>query len=186
MVNGEISFKTYNTRRNLPVHTGRRRGEANFLGAFLRSYADQADPECCYGRHFAVPECGVADFIVFQFDDAGQNLAMQNLVAFEVKLSDWRRALSQAYRYRYYADSAVVILPAEAAKPAKERQDLFEQFSIGLWTFDRRSGLINKAIPSTSLAPISEKKREQALFRIQRCSIQLRKFRENAQALING
>jgi hypothetical protein len=182
---GEISFKTYNTRRNLPVHIGRKRGESNFLGAFLRSYVSEIDQDYFYGRHFAISECGVADFIMFRIEDAGKGPTMRHLMAFEVKLMDWRRALSQAYRYRYYADSSIVILPNESAESALKNRDLFNRHNIGLWIYDRNSGNVDKAISPSPLAPLSIKKREQALFRIQSCSIQFRKFGKNPKSLRN-
>lgn len=177
----EISFTTYNTRRNLPAQTGRRRTEANFVGAFLKSYMREGKGGYWCGRRFAVPDCGVADCIVFRIEGKDDEMAMEDLTAFEVKLSDWRKALAQAYRYRYYANSSVVIMPEEAARSAVDNYHLFERFGLGLWTFDPRSGAIQDLITASSLAPRSARKRKQALLRIQRCALQLRKLRKDAE-----
>jgi hypothetical protein len=177
----EIRFKTYNTRRNFPPQSGRRRSESNFVGAFLRSYMRDDKGGYWCGRHFAVPDCGVADCIVFRLGAKDDEMAMEHLTAFEAKLSDWRKALAQAYRYRYYADSSVVIMPRDRARSAVDNGNLFERSGIGLWTFDHASGAIQKVIPTRSLTPRSAEKREQALIRIHRCALQLRKFRKDAE-----
>ena len=179
----EIRFNTYNTRRNLPVRSRQRRGEANFVGAFLRAFmARKATGSWC-GRHFAVPDCGVADCIVFKLERMKAELTMERLLAFEAKLSDWRKALKQAYRYRYYADVSIVILPAQAARPAIDNRDLFQQMGVGLWTFNPESGAICPRIAVKAPTPLSSRKREQALFRIKRSALQLRKPRKQPQAL---
>jgi hypothetical protein len=179
----EISFGTYNTRRNFPPHVGRRRGEANFVGAFLKSFMSKAPTGYCCGRQFSVPDCGVADCIVFRLEDMEAELTMVRLQAFEAKLSDWRKALKQAYRYRYYADVSIVILPTQAAKPAIENRALFQQMGVGLWTFNPKSGAICPRIAVRSPAPLSARKREQALLRIERRALQLRKLCKQPKTL---
>lgn len=183
-VASEVSFRTYNTRRNLPAHTGCRRGEANFVGAFLKAFMANAPTGSWCGRHFAVPDCGVADCIVFKLEgDVEVELAKGRLLAFEAKLSDWRKALNQAYRYRYYADVSIVILPVQAARSAIENRGLFQQMGVGLWTFNPESGAICPRIAVKTPTPLSTRKREQALIRIERRDLQLRKLRKVAQAL---
>jgi hypothetical protein len=66
------------------------------------------------------------------------------LVAFELKLVDWRKALAQAFRYSYFADLAVVVLPGAVAKVARKEIAAFHQFSVGLWAFDQKTGMISK------------------------------------------
>jgi hypothetical protein len=183
-VASEINFGVYNTRRNLPAHVGCRRGEANFVGAFLKTFMAKAPAGSWCGRQFPVPDCGVADCIVFRLDgDVEAELAMGHLMAFEAKLLDWRKALNQAHRYRYYADVSIVILPAQAARPAIENRDLFQQMGVGLWTFNPESGAICSRIAVKAPAPLSTRKREQALLRIERSAFQLRKLRKQPEAL---
>lgn len=169
----EIDFGVYNTRRNLPARSGRRRGEANFLGAFLRRLAQTSTDTRLFGRQFHVPECGVADCITLADQTSSRSA---HLVAFEAKLSDWRRALSQAYRYRYYADLAVVVLPASASRPAVENRRNFEDAGVALWTFDPRVGEIVTRIEAKPTSPLSPKKKMQALRLLERCSLHLRKL----------
>jgi hypothetical protein len=67
-----------------------------------------------------------------------------SLFAFETKLENWRRAFQQAYRYSYYSDAAIVVLPADKSKSAKENLDLFQQHDIGLWLFDKQNDIIER------------------------------------------
>lgn len=183
-VASEISFGTYNTRRNLPAHIGSRRGEANFVGAFLKTLMAQAPIGLWCGRHFPVPDCGVADCIVFELERSVEaKLAMARLLAFEAKLLDWRKALTQAYRYRYYADASIVVLPAQSARPAIQNRSVFQQMGVGLWTFNPVSGTICHRIAVQAPAPLSTRKREQALSRIERRVAQLRKLSKGSKAL---
>lgn len=59
-------------------------------------------------------------------DGAGQ------LIAFEAKLTDWRRAYHQAYRNTAYAHKAYILLPESVARRALKHRDDFEQRGIGL------------------------------------------------------
>jgi hypothetical protein len=54
------------------------------------------------------------------------------LVAFEAKLSDWRRAFHQAYRNTSYANHVYVLLPACAVHRALLAREEFEFRGIGL------------------------------------------------------
>lgn len=185
-VPNEVSFQTYNTRRNLPAHTGRRRGEANFVGAFLKAFMEKAKDDSWCGRHFAVAGCGVADCIVFRLKKTRSGRAKPHLVAFEAKLFDWRKALAQAFRYRYYADSAIVMLPASAAKAAMRNREAFERCGVGLWTFNTRSGAVCHRIAAVTRAPLNTRKREQALLLIERRSRQFCKLHKESKSLKHG
>ncbi len=52
--------------------------------------------------------------------------------AIEAKLKDWRRALSQAYRYRWFADYSYVVLDEEYCNRGINNLNLFEKYNVGL------------------------------------------------------
>lgn len=54
------------------------------------------------------------------------------LIAFEAKLSDWRRAFHQAYRNSSYANQVYVLLPLAATHRALLAREEFEYRGIGL------------------------------------------------------
>ena len=137
-------------------------------------------PPCVYGRYFAMPGCGVADLVLCKglVDSSTVGRMDTSLLAFEAKLSDWRQALQQAYRYRYYADSAFVLLPAKNASAALRNEHLFETFGIGLWTFDVETKTIEKCIAPSSTQVLNLQKREEALGKIVARVANLRKGRK--------
>lgn len=58
--------------------------------------------------------------------------AANSLIAFEAKLSDWKRAFMQAYRNTAYANKAYVLLPESTAQVALKHREEFELRGIGL------------------------------------------------------
>lgn len=55
-----------------------------------------------------------------------------DVMAFEVKVSDWRHGLYQATHYRSFAHRSVVALPDEKARAVAIHKDTFRRFGIGL------------------------------------------------------
>ena len=166
----EIRFNSYNTRRNLPDEIRRKRGESNFLGAFVRAMLQEVPFPCAYGRNFPVSGCGVADLVVCELPGGlGQDVGLADpyVSAFELKLSDWKKALQQAYRYKYYADLSIVVLPARAADRAIQSRMLFEALGVGLWTLDTSTAIICKHVAAMqSQGPLNAGKRDLALSRL--------------------
>lgn len=54
--------------------------------------------------------------------------------AIEAKLKDWKRALKQAYRYKWFAEYSYVVIDAHYSSPAIKNIDTFEKYNIGLAT----------------------------------------------------
>lgn len=71
---------------------------------------------------------GITDVLVRTF--GGQ------LVAFEAKLTDWRRASRQAYRNTTFAGRTYVVMPSMAAERIKANEQVFARYGIGLCSLD--------------------------------------------------
>lgn len=69
------------------------------------------------------------------------------LVAVELKLRDWRRALQQAIAYQIAADRSWVAMPLTAACAAYRQRWRFEAEGIGLLAVDDR-GAVRAPIPA--------------------------------------
>ena len=152
-----LRFGTRNRRRNLPGAAARRRGEADFVLAFERAYIQRFCARGVGGREFEMFNYGIADFVwiawrakshpaeatALAMEKIQQHLQKHLLTAFELKLHDWRRGLSQAYRYRYFADRAIVVLPPQAARLARANVSLFRRLKVGVWSFDKTTGKIH-------------------------------------------
>nr|WP_320060044.1 hypothetical protein [uncultured Bacteroides sp.] len=61
-------------------------------------------------------------------------LSFKKNIAFEAKLRNWKKALMQAYRYKWFADYSYVILDEAHSKVAIENLPLFEKLNVGLLT----------------------------------------------------
>lgn len=87
-----------------------------------------------------IKECkglfGVPDFVCY--DKTGDGIS---IISFELKLKNWRRASTQAYRYKSFSDMAYVILPHNQIKTALKNIDHFKKYNIGLALFQKRKGL---------------------------------------------
>ena len=77
--------------------------------------------------------------------------------AFECKINDWRSALTQAARYRYFAHQSIVVLPPGACERALQYLDTFRKTRIGLWQFDQEHGRIRVFHTPRATQPKAEK-----------------------------
>ncbi|MEK6700262.1 MAG: hypothetical protein AABZ10_14620 [Nitrospirota bacterium] len=133
-------------RRNLPKESSRKRREADFVLAFGRTYQREimdrlAAPcnEFDIARELHIPGLGIADIVSICISPRKKTLQ-----AFEMKIRDWRKALAQSYRYKYFADSVYVVLPPDEADKAKLDLSIFRAINVGLWAYNSESGVIDK------------------------------------------
>lgn len=62
------------------------------------------------------------------------------LWAFELKLSNWKRALFQVLQYKAFANRVVIVLPTEKESIICKNIELFKELRVGVMTFDTLSG----------------------------------------------
>ena len=149
-----IRFSSSNSRRNFPIAISRKRTELLFLHAFQRAYINQRLG--WGGIEFPLSGYGVADFVWIGWrlnlsSEDATALALEKIKnriserlfsAFELKINDWRKGLQQAYRYSYFADRAIVVMPLDKIKSARQNLGNFKELKIGLWGFNRSTGKI--------------------------------------------
>ena len=75
---------------------------------------------------------GIPDYVYFS-KERGEIL----VIAFELKLYNWKCAIIQAFRYRSFSDYSYVVLPEYTVHNALEHLDLFRQYNIGLMSFSK-------------------------------------------------
>lgn len=172
-----LKFRQRHPRRNLPASLARKRGESNFVSSFSKVYIASVAPGGFGGKEFALSGFGIADFVWIAWrsatnPDEGSALSMeklktllnrQKLTAFEMKLADWRKGLAQAYRYSYFADLAVVVLPPQLAGTAEAALGLFRESRVGLWSFDSSTGVIRKLFTPRGAGPRNPRAKDRAL-----------------------
>jgi len=164
-----IKFRTPDPRRNLPPHLSKKRGEANYLASFERMILSKKRKNGVGGRNFEMNGYGIADFIWIERNELvilGKAIftGQIKLTAFELKLANWKQALTQAYRYSYFSDMSIVVLPSKAAVAAAKHLELFRQMRIGLWKYDARSANYEKVYQPRFNRPRSSSAKAKALF----------------------
>lgn len=180
---------SFNTRRNLPASVGRKRCESNFLRAFERIYFARHLSGMAAGE-FALGGFGVADLVwiawrpqpdteEFSALSLEKQLSRRHLFAFEAKIKDWQRALQQAFRYRYFADKAIVVMPVANAARALDHLDTFKEMQVGLWTFDQSKSVIREHFTPTRTKALNNSARQKAI-KVLSSKFNLRKLREMA------
>ena len=74
---------------------------------------------------------GVPDIIFIK-----KNKEKQISYAYEAKLSNWTRALTQAFRYKAFVNKSFVILDHDHIEPALSNTDKFCKANVGLISID--------------------------------------------------
>jgi len=191
-----VTFSTFKPRNNFRAAIARKRGESNFLLAFKRAYLAQHQIFIS-GTEFALSGYGIADVIcvalresmngegsAISLENIKEELNRQILTAFELKLDSWKRALYQAYRYSYFANRSIVVLPTGAAASAQRNIELFKQLKIGLWEFNADRGICQIFTPEIA-QPKSPQARQKAIELILR-KVNFRKFAERPNPAFQG
>jgi hypothetical protein len=170
-----VKFGCQDTRRNLPRASSGKRGESNFLARFERAYLDAelrklTKRKLASGREFALDGFGRADVVFMAWthpDSDGDFTAMSlkslSITAIEGKISDWRKGLMQASRYRFFANRALLVLPPEVCSIAFGYLETFRKLNVGLWQFNPDTGVIRKHFTPRHGRPLNSKAREKAL-----------------------
>jgi hypothetical protein len=184
-------FKFSEPVRNLPNHPAGRCAEERMASRFATKY-HSVFPSLHHGttrtytamaRQIPVNGYGIADFVAVNWEHDVWNcksgrLAVQTFVdearpvirAFEMKLHDWRKALKQAHRYRFFAHAAIVVLPPEGCALAIKSLDTFQLLEVGLWSFDAASGQINAFYTPRPCQPVDTRHQLKALRLVARAS----------------
>jgi hypothetical protein len=76
---------------------------------------------------------GIPDLLAaFAPATSRRNKPQLRSIAFEMKLSDWRRGLVQAFRYRSFASTSFLVIDDSRSKPAVLNAERFKRANIGL------------------------------------------------------
>jgi hypothetical protein len=150
-------FKFFEPERNLPGRKPHGRTEEarfalKFAQTYLRSHTaihhKTKKRNIVCARQVAVNGFGIADIVAVSWDSNKQ--LSENLLtidkfikiysptvrAFEIKLNNWRKGITQTHRYRYFANSAILVLPYSKITLALKYLDTFKAIHVGLWSFD--------------------------------------------------
>jgi hypothetical protein len=160
-----VEFGSQDTRRNFPKAVARKRKELNFLRSFERIYFAEDLGISLAGREFGLAGFGRADLVWLAWETDGSSedftaLALKRrlrLTAIEAKMTDWRKGLQQAFRYRYFAHRSLLVTPMETAEIAARFLDTFRKLRVGLWGFNPRTGRLRKWCTPRHAPPFDRK-----------------------------
>jgi hypothetical protein len=189
-------LRFYEPHRNLPRHKAGNGCEDRFARLFARAYMTQfaslhpraTDDAVAVAREIPANGYGIADCVAVSWKRsnmqpaAGQiiepstflSCARPTLRAFEVKLHDWRRALLQANRYRFFAHIPIVVLPADKCAVALKHIATFRLLGIGLWSFHPPESRIVAHYSPRRSRPLDRRQASRALGLVARASKALR------------
>ncbi len=119
--------------------------EEGLVASFLAYLLDDKTPWESRGalREFDY-NSGRTDVLSLSSDD--------ELIAFEAKLDNWRKALHQAWRNTSYVNRAYVVLPRDRAAAALSHWQDFEELGVGLCLVDEVG--VEIVIESQSKKPV--------------------------------
>lgn len=78
---------------------------------------------------------------LIMFRKAYEGIAKDS-IAIEAKLKNWKRALDQAFRYKWFAEKTFVILDSAYISPAAKNIDKFKLYNVGLAEIDNKGKII--------------------------------------------
>lgn len=177
-------LRFHEPRRNLPAISSRRNIERDFTIGFARAYLSQIESlhhgatrtDVDFAREIPMNGFGIADLVVVFWDpvrlhknkpvtDSREFIKTASPIirAFELKMSNWRRALAQAHRYKYFADVAIAVLPNTQVTPALDYLNTFKAVNVGLWSFEPASDRIIMHFTPRPTAPLEPKFKPRAI-----------------------
>jgi hypothetical protein len=156
---GIYECQSHNPQRNLPASEPKQNPEAEFAERFARVYQDRfirihsrtSKRRTLFVREVPVSGNGIADLLVFSWSElpAVEESAFPDLEkldptirAFEFKMSDWRKGLMQAHRYKYFSHASILVLPSHKTKVVESQLETFRRLQVGLWGFSLDTGNI--------------------------------------------
>jgi hypothetical protein len=74
----------------------------------------------------------ITNFNGFYLIDKGYEFPFSLNIAIEAKLKDWKRALKQAYRYKWFADYSYVVMDKYYLSAAMKNIESYRRYNVGL------------------------------------------------------
>lgn len=116
---------------------------------FVNEFCDALESaDCPWGKVHHITEFGYlrgrTDVVAVDSND--------DVIAFELKLVDWPKALEQAYRNTCFTHRSYVVLPEPILNRAERQRDDFERRKVGICYLD--GGKVVVSLPSTRQLPL--------------------------------
>lgn len=152
-------YSAYKPEYNFPGRETNQNPEAVFAEQFALSYQRRfieihsrtSKKQTLFIREVPISEHGIPDLLVFNWTYNTAISAISQFLlkdftptirAFEIKISNWRKGLMQAHRYRYFSHASFLVLPWNKIRLVKAHLNVFKTLRIGLWLFAPESDRI--------------------------------------------
>jgi hypothetical protein len=170
----EVDVGSFNSRANFPIKYSSVTHESDFLASFEGAYLERTQKHIIVASEFALQHFGRADLVWIAWNPKGagedfsaialhKQLSRCKLIAFEAKLKDWKKGIQQAFRYRYFADKSILVMPNASIGPALANLHQFIELEVGLWGFDIPTRRIEKHFTPNRTKALSKDARESAI-----------------------
>jgi hypothetical protein len=93
---------------------------------------------------------GIPDLVIANLEITNDQLNVYRTFAFEMKLSNWKRALIQAYKYQAFADYSFVVIDQSKVHLALRNIERFYLSNIGLISVNTNSFITVHYFPKES------------------------------------
>lgn len=183
-------FKFRQPRQNLPKKYSSKNTERNFAIKFSSFYTQEykrlnpSSFKCkvAASREIPINGFGISDLVTISWGKVkiknvkvrtAQDFVLKyqpTIRSFEIKIRDWRKALIQANRYKYFSHASIVVLPIENIAPALKYLETFKKSGIGVWSFDSEKNIIKKIYTPRPKNPSSQKYVLEAIELVQKVS----------------
>lgn len=119
---------------------------------FHKIHSGTQKQETLFVREVPVSGNGIADLLVVSWDKSSldgerklEELETNELSvrAFEFKISDWKKGLMQAHRYKYFSNASILVISRSLMANARASIAVFKTLRVGLWGFDMESQIID-------------------------------------------
>jgi|WetSurMetagenome_2_1015567.scaffolds.fasta_scaffold04872_7 hypothetical protein len=158
-------------RNNFPLRYLTKKTESNFILFFVKAYLDsfyeiEKNKNILIGKELSLNGYGIADLVIYLLpkeNKKNEKKDKSKLITFEMKMKDWKKALSQATRYKYFSNQTIVVLPEEAKNSAIHNIDVFRNLNVGFWTFSKKNNRIYKVYTPRNRKPINKELNQKAI-----------------------
>jgi len=156
---GIYQHHSYNPQQNFSARVTRQNPESKFAQQFTLAYSDRfrkihtrtSKWKTLFVREAPVFGNGIPDLLVLSWypEQAVELSTFSDLEkldptvrAFEFKISNWRKGLMQAHRYKFISNVSILVLPNKKLKSVEPQIDIFRKLRVGLWGFSPETGVI--------------------------------------------
>lgn len=155
-----IKYPVTKPENNFQINGVKPTQEDEFTNSFIKVYQKKyldihtrsSKKNTLLIKNFPVTGNGVADILGISWSGEMEHdfppiseLGNYSLTirAFEVKISNWKKGLMQAHRYRYFSHASILVVPMRKFNLICSNIDLFKTLNIGIWFFDMEKEIIN-------------------------------------------